>query len=141
LGSAHAVTPTRAATIDRLGTALDNLALAAANDTTVLQQLTVSNLALSSLVTTLTTANKKLADALAKAKATSPPVATPGAPKPVRSTNTPFPGNYCWTHGHRCSQHHTSAMCGNKAVSHKDDVTAANTIGGSEANKGWNSCT
>jgi hypothetical protein len=112
-----------------------------ANDTTVLQQLTVSNLALSSLVTTLTAANKKLADALAKAKATSPLAATPGAPKPVRSTNTPFPGNYCWTHGHQCSQHHTSVMCGNKAVGHKDDATAANTMGGSKANKGWNTYT
>jgi hypothetical protein len=72
LGSAHAVAPAPAATIDWLGTALDNLALAAANDTTVLQQLRASNLALSSLVTMLTAANKKLAEALAKAKPTSP---------------------------------------------------------------------
>jgi hypothetical protein len=100
LGSAHAVTPAPAATIDRLGTDLNNLALAAANNTTVLQQLMASNLALSSLVTTLTAANKKLVDALAKAKATSPLAAMPGAPKPMRSTNMPFPGNYCWTHGH-----------------------------------------
>jgi hypothetical protein len=100
LGSTHAVTPTPAATIDRLGTALNNLALAAANDTTVLQQLTVSTLALSSLVTMLTAANKKRADALAKAKATSPPAVMPGAPKPMWSTNTPFPGNYCWIYGH-----------------------------------------
>jgi hypothetical protein len=134
LGSAHAVTPAPATTIDWLGTALNNLALAATNDTTVLQQLMASNLALSSLVTTLTAANKKLADTLTKAKATSPPAATPGAPKSVRSTNTPFPGNYCWTHGHRCSQHHTSATCGNKAVGHKDNATAANMMGGSEAN-------
>jgi hypothetical protein len=77
LGSAHAVTPTPAATIDRLGTSLDYLALTAANDTKVLQQLTASNLALSSLVTTLTASNKKLVDALTKAKATSPPAATP----------------------------------------------------------------
>jgi hypothetical protein len=142
LGSAHAVTPTPAATIDRLGKALNNLALTAANDTTVLQQLTASNLALSSLVTTLTMANKKLVDALAKAKATSPPAAMPGAPKPVQSTNTPFPGNYCWTHGHQCSQHHTiSASCGNKAMGHKDDATSANTMGGSKSNKGWNTRT
>jgi hypothetical protein len=96
----------------------------------------MSNLALSSLVTTFTTANKKLAEALAKEKPTSPLAAMPGAPKPVWSTNTPFPGNYCWTHGHQCSQHHTSATCGNKAAGHKDDATAANTMGGSKANKG-----
>jgi hypothetical protein len=40
LGSAHTVTPAPATTIDRLGTALDNLALTVANNTTVLQQLT-----------------------------------------------------------------------------------------------------
>ncbi len=106
LGSTHAVTPAPATTIHQLGTALDNLALAAVNNTTVLQQLTVSNLPLSSLVPTLTAANKKLAEALTKAKPNSPPAATPGAPRPVWSINTPFPGNYCWTHGHQCSQHH-----------------------------------
>ncbi len=72
MGSAYAVTLAPATTIDRLGIALDNLALTAAKDTTVLQQLAVSNLALSSLVTTLTAANKKLAEALAKTKSTSP---------------------------------------------------------------------
>jgi hypothetical protein len=137
LGSAHAVTQAPAVN-NCLGTALNNLALAAAKNTTVLQQLTTSNLALSSLVTTLLAAIKKLADALAKAKSSSLAAATLGAPKPVRSTNTPFPGNYCWTHGYQCSQHHTSATCKNKAVGHKDNATAANMMDGSKANKGWN---
>jgi hypothetical protein len=70
--SIHAVIPTPAASIDRLGTAINILALAVANNTTVLQQLRASNLALSSLVTMLTEANKKLSEALAKAKLTSP---------------------------------------------------------------------
>jgi hypothetical protein len=96
-----------------LGTALDNLALAAANDTTVLQQLTAANLALTTSNASLTAANKKLSEALAKVPATTPrPPGTPGTP---RGPNKPFPGNYCWTHGHRISQHHTSATCGNKA--------------------------
>jgi hypothetical protein len=47
LGSTHAVTPAPVATIDQLETALNNLALAAANNTAVLQQLTMSILALS----------------------------------------------------------------------------------------------
>jgi hypothetical protein len=47
-----------------------------------------------------------------------------------------FPGNYCWTHGHQCSQHHMSATCSNKAAGHKDDAIASNTMGGSNANKG-----
>jgi hypothetical protein len=84
----------------------------------------------------LTTANKKLAGALSKARLTSPLAATPGAPKPVPPTNTTFPGNYCWTHGHQCSQIHTSTTCGNKAAGHKDDATAANTMGDSDPNKG-----
>jgi hypothetical protein len=141
LGSANAILPTPAATIDRLGTALNNLALVAANNTTVLQQLLASNLALTATVTTLTAANKKLAEALAKAKLTSPLAATLGMPRLARSTNTPFPDNYCWMHGRQCSQHHTSGTCGNKAVGHKDDASVSNTMGGSNANKGWNTCT
>jgi hypothetical protein len=44
LSGAHAVIPTAAPTIDRIGKALENLVLAALNDTTVLQQLMVLNL-------------------------------------------------------------------------------------------------
>ncbi len=100
LGSVHAVLSAPSATIDRLGTALNNLAIALANNTTVLQQRMASNLALTTMVTMLTKANKKLAEALAKAKLTSPLAAMLGTPMPAQSTNTPFPGNYCWMHGH-----------------------------------------
>ncbi len=65
LGSAHAVISTAAPTIDRIGAALENLALAALNDTTIFQQLTAANVALTASVTLLTAANKKFADALA----------------------------------------------------------------------------
>jgi hypothetical protein len=133
LCGANSVLPAPAVIIDCLGTALDNLALAAANDTTVLQQLTASNLALTMANATLTAANKKLLEALAKVLAT-----TPGTPRTPRPPNKPFPGNYCWTHGHRISQNHTSATCGNKAAGHKDAATASNTMEGSDADKGWN---
>jgi len=76
LRGANAVLLAPAGTIDRLGTALDNLALAAANDTTVLQQLTSANLALTTSNATLTAANKKLSEALAKVPAPT----TPGTP-------------------------------------------------------------
>jgi hypothetical protein len=112
LGGANAVIPAPPGTIDGLGTALDNLALAAANDTTVLQQLTSANLALTATNAALMAANKKLLEALAKLQATSP--TTPGPPP---TSNKPFPGNYCWTHGHRVSQTHTSATCSGKASS------------------------
>ena len=44
-------------------------------------------------------------------------------------------GNYCWTHGYRVGNQHTSATCQNKAPGHQDNATRANTMGGSEANK------
>jgi hypothetical protein len=68
LGGAHTGIPTAAPTIDCIGVALKNLALAALNDTTVLQQLTAANLALTASVTFLTAANKKLVDLLAQKK-------------------------------------------------------------------------
>jgi hypothetical protein len=78
LGGAHPVLPAPAGTINHLGTALDNLALAAANNTTVLQQLTAANLVL--------TAMNALSEALAKFQATKP--GTPGTPCP---STKPFP--------------------------------------------------
>jgi hypothetical protein len=66
LGRATLVTPAPASTIDCIGMALNNLAFAELNDTTVLQQLTTANLALTASVATLTTSNKKLAEVLAK---------------------------------------------------------------------------
>jgi hypothetical protein len=107
----------------------------------VLRQLTAANLALTALAAMLTAANKKLVEALAKAKIICPPVTMSAMPGAARPTNKPFPGNYCWTHGHRCSQHHTSAICGAKTVGHKDEATSANTMGGSDANKGWSTRT
>jgi hypothetical protein len=93
--------PEAAPTIGQLETALDNLALAATNDTAILQQLTVANLALTTTVTMLTATNKKLVDAGARAKGGGTPAVTPMTPaRGVRAMRTPFPINYCWTHGH-----------------------------------------
>ncbi len=135
LCGAHSVLPAPAATIDRLGTTHDNLALAATNDTTVLQQLTSANLVLTTSNAMVTAANKKLVEALTKVPATTP--GTPGTPRPPNK-GKPFPGNYCWTHGHRISQYHTSTTCSRKAEGYNDAVTASNTMGGSDTNKGWN---
>jgi hypothetical protein len=132
LRGANSVLPAPAVTIDRLGAALDNLALAAANNITVLQQLTAANLGLTTSNASLTASNKKLSEALAKV-----PAPAPGTPRLPRTVNKPKPGNYCWTHGHRISEHHTSATCGSKAAGHMDAVTASNTLGGSDADKGW----
>jgi hypothetical protein len=84
LGGAHTVLPAPPGTIDRLETALDNLTLTAANDTTVIQQLTAANLALTATNATLMAANKKLSEALAKLQATKP--STPGKASYVQQT-------------------------------------------------------
>jgi hypothetical protein len=136
LGGAHGVMPDLLPAMDRLGLALDNLALAATNDTAVLQQLTAANLALTSTIAMLTTINKKLVDTAAKTPRRGS--ATPTASSTnSRSTKNPFPSNYCWTHGHHCSKQHTSATCMHKASGHKDKATCLNTMGGSEKDKGW----
>jgi hypothetical protein len=138
------VIPTAAPSMDRIGKVLQNLVLTALNDTTVLQQLTTANLALTALVTLLMTANKKLADTLVRNKGGAMPAAaaTPAAastPVTVCSPNRPFPGNYCLTHGHRVNQTHTSASCTCKAAGYKIIATTVNMMGGSKRDKGWNS--
>ncbi len=105
----------------------------------------VANLALTALVTSLTVANNKLVDALARNKGGMVP-ATPAtlaaAPAPAKAclATRPFPGNYCWTHGHKVDQTHTSATCMCRAVGHKEDAMTTNMMGHSKADKGWSSC-
>jgi hypothetical protein len=151
LGRAHGVIPAAAPAIRRLKTALDNLALAATNNTTVLQQLIAANLALTATITLLTANNKKLVDAATCRGGT--PAATPGRggtqaatqaatpaanPAGIHATKKPCPGNYCCTHGHHVSKHHTSATCANKDPGHRDNATASNIFGGSNKDKNWN---
>ncbi len=130
--------PAAGLTIGRLEAALNNLALTATNDTAVLQQLTLANLALTATTGTLTATNKKLVDA-ATARAKGAPIAgAPIAVPPAERVRFPaHPGNYCWTHGHLIRKEHTSATCATKATGHHDNATAANTLGGSEKDKGW----
>jgi hypothetical protein len=109
---------------------------------------TAANLALTYTVSTLTATNKKLLDVTtcwggnpAVTPAVTPaatPAATPmGGRRPPKTPHPPHPGNYCWTHGHCNYREHTSATCFHKAPGHRDEATAANTLGGSEKNKGW----
>jgi hypothetical protein len=50
LSGVHLLTPAPTSTINRIGTALDNLTLMVSNDITVLQQLTATNLMLMALL-------------------------------------------------------------------------------------------
>jgi hypothetical protein len=135
LGGPHGVLPAAAPVIGWLESALDNLALAAMNNTAILQQLMAANLALTATVTLLTATIKKLVDAATqKGKPAVTPAVTPAGGG--HATRNPFPGNYCWTHGHRISKDHTSASCTHKATGHRINATAAKTFGSSDKDKG-----
>jgi hypothetical protein len=136
LSRAHSVLPAAALAIGWLKSALNNLALTVMNDTAILQQLTAANLALTAMVTSLTGTNKKLVDAATrKGKPAVTPEVTPAGGG--HATRNPFPGNYCWMHGHRICKEHTSATCTQQAVGHRADANASNAFGGSDKDKGW----
>jgi hypothetical protein len=138
LGGAHGVLPAAGPAIGRLEAALDNLALAATNDTAMLQQLTSANLALTATIGMLTATNKKLVDAATARTKGAPIAGAPIAVPPAERVRFPaHPGNYCWTHGHCIRKDHTRATCTTKATGHREDATAANTLGRSEKDKGW----
>jgi hypothetical protein len=137
LGGAHGVLPMDPpATFDCLEVALNNLALVATDNAAVLQQLTVANLALTNRVVALAATNKKLVDAAATRVPATPP-ATGGCRPGSTTTNKPFKGNYCWMHSHKVSKAHTSATCLFPVAGHWKDATLANTYGGLEKDKGW----
>jgi hypothetical protein len=91
LGGAHGVLSATAPAIGWLESAHNNLALAARNNTAVLQQLTAVNLALMVTVTALTVTNKMLVDLVEKVQVAANPTATAGG---RRSTGKLWPGNY-----------------------------------------------
>ena len=137
LGGTHGVLPMDPpATLDRLEVALDNLVLAATNDAAMLHQLTATNLALTNTVAALTPTNKKLVEAAATRVPATPPGTGSRLPG-IKASNKPFKGNYCCTHGHKCSKLHTSATCLYPAAGHRKEATLANTYRGSVKDKGW----
>ncbi len=134
LKGAHGVLLVAAPAIGWLESALNNLALAATNNSAVLQQLTAANFALTTTVMALTATNKMLVDSVAKAWAAASLRAMAGGKCLTRKL---LLRKYCWTHGHQVSKEHMSATWENKAVGHCDNATTANTMGGSNKDKGW----
>jgi hypothetical protein len=51
-----------------------------------------------------------------------------------RSFN-PSPNNYCWTHGLKVANTHTSLSCNFPKQGHNREATRADNMGGSQANK------
>ena len=115
--------------------ALDNIANAATND--------------SSLIATLMTRIKAL-----ELKAGQPPpiIDTKTTTNTTITGTIPYvprvytlaealasfdPAGYCHTHGYRVHASHTSATCKKKKRGHKNEATRADTLGGSNKYKGW----
>jgi hypothetical protein len=53
-----------------------------------------------------------------------------------RSFN-PSSSNYCWTHGYKVGENHTSLTCNTPKPGHKAEATRAENMGGNQANKEW----
>jgi hypothetical protein len=47
----------------------------------------------------------------------------------------PSPNNYCWTHGYKITNTHTSLSCNFPKQGHKREATRADNMGGSQAKK------
>ena len=140
MGGANAVTtvdtePLTDATLARLDGYLDNLAAAATNERTTLQQLIDANATLTASVASLTAAYTLLAAAVGKQPTTTGPAATSAAGRKKKQRTPLDPNGYCWTHGYRVGVGHNSATCTNKKDGHKDLATRANTMGGSTMHK------
>ena len=145
-GTAHAAMAVESAeetiapeTFARLDGYLDNLAAAATTERTMLTQLIENNATLTASVTSLTASVASLTAAyllLAAGKASNPTAATP-ATGASRTRAKPAVNGYCWTHSFRVKMGHDSATCKHKGEGHKDAATRANTMNGSNANKGW----
>ncbi len=122
--------------MDALAGSLDNLALAATSNKTTLQQLMAVNLALTTTVSMLTIANKKLTETAARFNL--PPNLRGGHAGRGGATRTKaIWGNYCWMRGYKTL--HSSATCAAASMlpGHGASTTVADTKGGKEFNKDW----
>jgi hypothetical protein len=50
-------------------------------------------------------------------------------------SSTSSASNYCWTHGYKVGKTHTSLTCNTRNPVYKAEVTRAENMGGSHANK------
>jgi hypothetical protein len=55
--------------------------------------------------------------------------------KRVQRSFNPSSSNYCWTHGYKAGNTHTSLTCKLPRPGHKKEATRADNMGGSQANK------
>jgi hypothetical protein len=107
--------------------ALANLAEATASDRATVAQLTMTN---ATLTTQLANVTKDLERMKIKLAA-QPPRQDRPPPRPRFTPNN----NYCWTHGYKVGNTHTSANCNFPATGHQKEAIRGATLGGSEKGK------
>jgi hypothetical protein len=105
--------------------ALANLATATAADRGVVATLTEANASLGKQLKDNSNELRELKALIKKGRVEN---------RGQRSFN-PSPNNYCWTHGYKVGNTHTSLSCNLPKQSHKREATRANNMGGSQANK------
>lgn len=44
---------------------------------------------------------------------------------------------YCWTHGFKVGNKHSSKTCNRRYEGHKEEATFEDNMGGSQLNKNW----
>jgi hypothetical protein len=105
--------------------ALVNLATATAADRGVVATLTEANARLFKQIEDNSNELQELKDLIKKER----------FEKRGQGSFNPSPNNYCWTHGYKVANTHTSLSCNFPKQGHKREATRADNMGGSQANK------
>jgi hypothetical protein len=105
--------------------ALDNLSTATAADQGVVVTLTDANACLV----------KQLEDKSNELQELKALIRKERVEKRGKCSFNPSPNNYCWTHGYKVGNTHTSLSCNLPKQGHKREATRANNMGGSQDNK------
>ena len=127
--------------------ALANLATATQSDRTAVAQLTET---VATLSVHLKQTQAKLDAANIEITRLRHTPCLPGAPGPATDAGTKraarlakqaakvwATGGYCHSHGYKVEEDHTSCTCRKRAAGHNPAATRADTMGGSQWNKGW----
>jgi hypothetical protein len=103
--------------------------------------LTTATAADRGVVATLTEANARLAKQLEdnsnKLRELKALIKKERTERRVQRSFNPSPKKYCWTHGYKVANTHTSLSCNFHKHGHKREATRADNMGGIQANKEW----
>jgi hypothetical protein len=104
-----------------------------------LDNLTMATAAYRGVVASLTEANarlfKQLEDNSIQLRELKALIRKERVEKRGQHSFNPSPNNYCWTHGYKVGNTHTSLSCKLPKPGHKRKATGADNMGGSQANR------